>query len=395
MTTRRILFDLLAASTGGQLTRTRAFLKRFRQYDPDSEFCILQERNALGAMVERSDLQVHNIDPPPGPRFLFRFGWQNLVLPGIVKRGQFDTYLSFSHFLPWTLPDNVTSVIGVANLAPFSDEAMKSEAGLYGRLRLHLLNRTILSSASRADHVIALSQTCRDVLEARGIAPGKISVISNGVEMPGPMHDGEAAAELRSRFGIPREFILYVSHFYPYKNFERLIEAFARLPQALRDRFPLVLVGEPHDRHYFNTVLSAIQSNNIAVRVIVVPGLDTASLGVLYRCASLFAYPSLVENSPNILLEAMAHGTPVIAGSHQPMPEFGGDAIAYFDALSVASIANSMATALSDDDWRERARKMGPARAGRYTWDRFTRDVVSLYRTGHLPVHAASSGPSA
>ena len=76
----------------------------------------------------------------------------------------------------------------------------------------------------------------------------------------------------------------------------------------------------------------------------------------------------------------MAHGAAVLAGSHQPMPEFGGDAIAYFDALSTDSIASEMISLLTDPDRRAALRERAPHRASRYTWDEFTRDVVSLYR---------------
>jgi hypothetical protein len=66
MARRRIVIDLLAASTGGQLTRARAFLARLRRYDADSAIWLLQENEALGPCAHRADLNVINLKSAPG-----------------------------------------------------------------------------------------------------------------------------------------------------------------------------------------------------------------------------------------------------------------------------------------------------------------------------------------
>ena len=165
MATRRIVIDLLAASTGGQLTRARAFLARLRRYDANSEIWLLQENDALGSCAQRPDLNVVNLTSKSGRlRALRRMAWLNLRLPALIKRHRIDTYISFSHYLPWTLPRGVRSVVGVSNLAPFSQAALDAETKMWPRLRLLALRRTILSATRRADRVIALSEACRTVL---------------------------------------------------------------------------------------------------------------------------------------------------------------------------------------------------------------------------------------
>jgi glycosyltransferase involved in cell wall biosynthesis len=147
----------------------------------------------------------------------------------------------------------------------------------------------------------------------------------------------------------------------------------------LRESNALVLVGVPHDRDYFQSIEVAIRRLGIAKQVCIIPGLGAAELAPLYAHASLFVFPSLIENSPNILLEAMAYGAPVLAGKHDPMPEFGGDAIRYFDAFDSASMAREIAAALVDEAAMSRLRQSAPPRAARYSWDEFTARVVSLY----------------
>ena len=255
MAARRIVIDLLAASTGGQLTRARAFLARLRRYDANSEIWLLQENDALGSCAQRPDLNVVNLTSKSGRlRALRRMAWLNLRLPALIKRHRIDTYISFSHYLPWTLPRGVRSVVGVSNLAPFSQAALDAETKMWPRLRLLALRRTILSATRRADRVIALSEACRTVLTDNGIPPARISVIPNGVEIASTDTSAAALVVLRERYSIPAQYLLYVSHFYPYKNFIRLVEAYAQLPSVFRESHALVLVGVPHDRDYFQSI---------------------------------------------------------------------------------------------------------------------------------------------
>jgi glycosyltransferase involved in cell wall biosynthesis len=103
-------------------------------------------------------------------------------------------------------------------------------------------------------------------------------------------------------------------------------------------------------------------------------------LAALYRNCAAFVFPSLVENSPITLLEAMAHGVPVAASAIPSMREMGGDAAIYFDPHSAEAIATAIALTLTDDGLRGRLRALGPKRARLFDWDHFSRDLVRLYR---------------
>jgi glycosyltransferase involved in cell wall biosynthesis len=378
-----ILLDGLAAWTGGQVTRLRAFLQRFRQYDPDSRLVVLEENgNAASLCPGRADIEFVNVEnrlPAGYARALKRFAWQNTRLPPLARSLGANVYLSFSHDLPPRLPREVRSIIGVANLAPFSKEARDAEVRFGARLRLTLLRRRILSSCRRAGRVIALSETCRSILTGHGVDAAKVVVIPNGVEPahepPRPVQDAQLAA-----WGIQRPYLLYVSHFYRYKNFERLVAAYASLPPATRGAYDLVLAGAPHDGDYCAEIRELARRRGVAERVRIIPGAKDDGLAALYLRCALFVFPSLIENSPNILLEAMAAGAPVLAGAIAPMPEFGADAVGYFDPLSGASMADAIARALADAPQLAAMREKGRARAALYSWDEFTRRAVGLYR---------------
>lgn len=374
----RVFLNLLAATDGGQLSRARAFLDRFNEFAPTAHLVIAKEQSVLTEYTATAKRVL--IDVPIGRgRFkaLRRMWWENTALQGVIRRSQADVYLTFSHYLPHLNSVDVPSVVGVSNLAPFSAEAWNEEPLLI-RLKLAALQRTILSSARRAHRVIALSDHCRDVLIRNGISREKIVVVPNGVDT----HWSELSQStgVVPRFGVVRPYLLYVSHIHRYKNFIRLVEAYARMPSKLRAAHQLVLVGKPYDESYFQEIVSLIEHLELVSEVILIPGLSGDDLKEFYQQAKLFVFPSLIENSPNILLEAMAAGLPVASSNLAPMPEYCGNAADYFDALDVTEMSRHLELLLSDPDRLVELKDESRAQARKFSWDYFVADVVRHLR---------------
>ena len=372
----KIFLNLLAATAGGQISRARAFLDRFPFYAPNDELIVCKERDVLADYISLPGRQV--IDVPIGLgklKAIRRTCWENMIMPTIVHQHAADLYLTFSHYLPQTLTNSLPSVVGVSNLAPFSRAAQESEAWPT-KLKMAVLRRTIGSSCQRATRVLALSETCRNVLTGCGIPIEKISVASNGVDAY--WSEKVPASDFAGQNGISRPFILYVSHFHRYKNHRRLIEAYSRLQPSIRKKYQLVLVGKPYDHACYQDIRALVDRLVLSDDVILVPGVDGENLRKFYQLARLFVFPSLIENSPNILLEAMMAGAPVAASNCPPMPEFGGDAISYFDPLVVSTIAEAIERLLEDQSSLERMRPRSREQAGRYSWDVFVPVVIEL-----------------
>ncbi|MBU3564460.1 glycosyltransferase family 1 protein [Polynucleobacter sp. MWH-HuK1] len=369
-----ILLNLLAATTGGQVTRAEAFLRRFRTYAPDIRLVIVKDRDSLPSINDADGWEVINVHIGVGRlRALRRAAWENWNLPQLMNSKDLNIYLTFSHYLPLFLGEEVYSIVGVSNLAPFSEEAWGVESNIV-RFRMRLLRHTIISSCRRADQVIALSNTCKSILAECSIKPLKIKVIPNGVEIFNPSADDIQ----NSTLPCESPFILSVSHFYRYKNFERLIEAFSLLPAQRLNRLRLVIVGKPYDRKYFEEIEGLIERLGLTDHVSIIAGADRSSLDALYRNASLFVFTSLIENSPNILLEAMAYSLPIVASNVEPMPEFGSNGVRYFKAFSAEDLADKIEIMLSDPTGVADLRRRAKMRADEYSWENFTKSVIEV-----------------
>ena len=373
---KTIIFDFLSDPIGGLLTSARAFLSRVRRFDPSTRIVVLELNGSISTNIKNADeFEWINIQRPRGLPSWRRILWQNVNLPSLMRKYEAGVYVSLSHYLPWTIPGNIKTIVGVSNLAPFSKDAYKAEIKLTKKLRLLMLRGGIISAAKRADRVIALSETCLGELTSRGVPVGKISVVPNGVDFP--MSD---VGKDELGCAVEGEFILCVSHFYRYKNYERLVRGYALLPECLRQRYRLLLVGRPYDTAYFKSIQRLVAHLKLTERINLIGGLYGAELSIHYRRCALFMFPTLVENSPITLLEAMAHGAPVAATDIPAMREFGGNAVVYFNPHSEQSMAQVMETLLVGVEESARLRTLGPQRAQQYTWDGFTEKLVELYQ---------------
>jgi glycosyltransferase involved in cell wall biosynthesis len=388
-----IILDFLSDPMGGLLASARAFLNHVRSHDQESRFVVLEANGAVSAAVDdRSSFDWVDVCRPQGLRGWRRILWQNTELPDVARRSGAQLYISMSHYLPRMLPPNLGSVIGVSNLAPFSVDAYEAEVAWRAKLRLRVLRRTILSACRGADRVVALSEACRAELTARGIPAGKIAVIPNGVspaEAPERRLSGTVLASCGVRDG---GFFLCVSHFYRYKNFERLVRAYAMLVRDTPQAPLLLLVGAPYDPAYCEGIRALVARLGLEERVRIIPGVYGGALLELYRSCAAFVFPSLIENSPITLLEAMREGAAVAASDIPAMREMGGDAALYFDPRSEQAIAGALLRILQHVPQNAALRERGRQRVKAYTWDGYTGRLVRLYRELYALRMAARQG---
>jgi glycosyltransferase involved in cell wall biosynthesis len=95
---------------------------------------------------------------------------------------------------------------------------------------------------------------------------------------------------------------------------------------------------------------------------------DDDTLASLYRGAELLAFPSRYEGFGLPVLEAMAHGTPVITTAVTAIPEAAGDAALYVPLDDDVALAQAIARVRSDAQLAASLRERGLARAATMTW---------------------------
>ncbi|MDB4965215.1 MAG: hypothetical protein JWN44_904 [Myxococcales bacterium] len=157
----------------------------------------------------------------------------------------------------------------------------------------HTLFRRLLYP--RADVVVVQTQSVRRWAE-RFVPPDRVAVVPNCVRQPA------------SAPGVAREpLIVGMGRLVDQKGFDLLVAAFARVQRALPG-WRLMIVGDGERRRELERQVAVL---GLGERILL-PGV-TADAPSFFRRAGMFVLSSRYEGFPNVLLEAMACGAPVVA----------------------------------------------------------------------------------
>lgn len=358
-----ILINAYSAKVGGGKTYIQNLLTRIPSekvniylYAPEDFF--LPENPSL--------VRLKTFWPTNHPAL--RMVWEFFLLPFTIRKLGIDCL-----FVPggvhvtqkWMLLKTVKIVTMFRNMIPFDSEKLGSESDLKEKILGSLRRWTMLATMSGADHVIFISKFAKSVIE-KHILVKESSTIPHGITDQFLMSPNQVKP--RPELPFSGEYFLYVSRFEFYKRHLQVVQAFELLPEDVKQKYKLLFVGGT-DLPYGKQVLDYASQSPEAKQIVFLGHYPYSDLPALYQNAKINIFASICENCPNILLEAMGAGRPILSSDYQPMPEFGGDAIDYASpdqpkqmAVKVIEILNR---SKSDE---ESIKKRLHARSAQFGW---------------------------
>jgi len=292
--------------------------------------------------------------------------------------------------LPWELVRRPVDILHVVAVAPpvcpvpivqtLNDVTWETNPELYPTLTRLRLSTLVSRTAKQARKIITVSEfSKKEIMQVYGIPDEKIVVTYHGVDpVYVPCQDTNALAGLREKYGLAKDFILYVGKISARKNLVRLVRAFAALKRDSALPHQLVLVG---NRTFLSDdILAAVREFGRENEIVLVGEVPLADVPLFYSAASLFVYPSLCEGYGLPPLEAMACGTPVVASNVTSIPEVVGDAAALVDPYDERAMATAMFDVLNQPGLSQQLIERGFKRVRDLSSHVMANQVVDVYR---------------
>jgi glycosyltransferase involved in cell wall biosynthesis len=237
------------------------------------------------------------------------------------------------------------------------------------------------SSIAKADKVITISESSRrEILKNYPEAKGKTEVILPAVDTKYFYRRGTyEIKKIKNKYNLPKNYILFTSTLEPRKNVHGLVEAYCLLPESIRKKFALVLVGGRgwQDEIIRKTIDKALSNGANIIQ----PGyVVDEDLPTVYSGADLFVFPSFYEGFGIPPLEAMACGVPVIASDNSSLPEVVGEAAIKIKAEDTAGITKAMIKVLSDPHLASSLRQRGLIQARKFTWEESADKLYKVFK---------------
>lgn len=219
----------------------------------------------------------------------------------------------------------------------------------------------------RADKIIAVSEFTKTTLvEKLQVPASKITVAPLGVDSENfrPNLSIDKLRDVRNRYSLPGDFVLYLGTVEPRKNISRLIEAFELIDEPIF----LVIAGKLGWK--YNGILEQIKNSPKRRYIKLVGYISESDKPYIMKLARVFAWPSLYEGFGLPILEAMAVGTPVVTSNVSSMPEVAGEAALMVNPYNVPDIAKAIKLLHTDIALREQYIMRGLERSTQFSWQK-------------------------
>ena len=294
-------------------------------------------------------------------------GWiaARALLPHV--RG-FAPDLIFGCFL---YPDGYAALkIGQALRVPVAAMSIGSDLNRIGDSISAMHTRKVLREA---DFLVTVSGDLRLKAVAMGARPETTRAVINGCDLS--VFHVRDRLEARRKLGIDQsaEVVVYIGRMDARKGLRELVEAAASL-HPKRPNLHVYLIGEGPDRPLIE---SAIQASNAASYIHALPGCAFDDVAVWMAASDLVTLPSYMEGCPNVVLEALACGRPVVATNVGGIPEIMSEECGRLvPPRYPAALAQALASAL-DASWDA----MAISARGSRSWNSVAAELLEIFES--------------
>jgi glycosyltransferase involved in cell wall biosynthesis len=364
----RIAIDARKLHDFGIGTYIRNLLRHLARTDQDNEFVLLCGEADLGVAAQLGPNFRAVLEP--SPNYSLR---EQVHVPWVLRRERPDLYHAPHYVLPAGVRcPSVVTIHDCIHLM-FPQYLPNRVAYAYARAQMW-------TAARRSDCILTVSEASkRDILHLFNVAPEKIVVVYNAIDSHFAVTPSdEAVTRVRERYQLDHRFVLYVGNIKPHKNLLRLIEAFDELRQGELEDLKLLIIGDEISK--LPALRRAVHRHKLHKHVRFLGYLADDQLAILYRLASVFAFPSLYEGFGLPPLEAMASGTPVVTSNVSSLPEVVGDAAVLVNPYDVEAIVDGLRRVLTNPTLAAAMRQKGIERAREFSWERSVAKTWGVYQ---------------
>ena len=320
----------------------------------DPTFCIRSDRWWRRSLV--ADLV------PEAPR-----SW--LPFPSVLTTGGIELFHSFGNHLPSR--SRVPLTFTVHDFRALDLPPEKRRGG--NRLRKNI---------ELADGILCLTEHGRDRLLRHypDFNTDHLAVVPHGVDRDRFCpQDPDHARRIAGGHGLDRPYFIQLGSWFPHKNLELSIRAFA-LSRARRENYLLAFVGGGATAEYATLLHDLAGECGVSDAIRWIENVSGDDLVQLLAAASVLLQPSRYEGFALPLLEAMAVGLPGVVSDSSCLPEVSGGIWPIAGQDEPESFAAGMDKMALDGEARTRAIQAGLRRASEFTWEETARRTAAFFR---------------
>ena len=302
----------------------------------------------------------------------FKGLWRTINMEKSIIKNDVDIYHGLSNEIPRVKNKKIPYIVTIHDLI------FKRFPRNYRSIDRKTYDIKYKYAVKHADLTIAISeQTKEDIVEFYKIKPETIKVIYQTChENFRKKYSNEAIEIAKTKFKLPKEFILNVGTIETRKNLISIINAMS----VMKIDVPLVVVGKK--TQYMNFLKIQMKKMNFdSKKILFLEDVSIDELPIIYSLSSLFLYPSLFEGFGIPILEALYCKTPVISSKGSCFQEAGGDFSKYIDPENKEEFAFQIEECLTNNKLRESMIEEGLKHAENFQPNKISKQLIDVYES--------------
>jgi len=343
-------------------------LKQIQKLDYENEYFVLVKGGEDRCLEETDNMHIVEIHCPTYPL------WEQVALPRAVAKIKPDLLHCTSNTAP--LYCNVPLVLTLHDII-FLEKRQASSKSWYQEMGWYYRRLIVPRILDKCKMIITVSKfECKRIQERLNLPEEKITSIYNGFNTYFKPIDADP--DIVKKYVDTMDYFFFLGNTDPKKNAVRVLKAYGLYLKSSDKRRKLLIADLKES--FIDEMLHANHLEEIKPYLSFPGYIVNKDLIHLYNGAYLFLYPSLRESFGIPQLEAMACGTPLIAGNTSAMPEIAGEDAVLVNPMDEKEIADAMLRLENDEVYYNEKRRYGLERATRFSWHNTAKELLSLYK---------------
>lgn len=342
-------------------------IRELQQLDHQNEYYIFVSPGEDRCLQPSDNVHIIELKCPTYPL------WEQVALPRAIGRLQPDLLHCTSNTAPVRCP--VPLVLTLHDII-FLEKRQAASKSLYQEMGWYYRRMVVPRILPQCRKIITVSHFEQNrIREALQLPEEQITAVYNGYNphfTPQPPQP-----DITRKYVKENEYLFFLGNTDPKKNTPRVLKAYQLYLEQSERKLPLLIADLKEE--FIDSILKEQGMEEIKKHLYFPGYIPNTDLPALYNGAFAFLYPSLRESFGIPMLEAMACGTPVIAGNTSAMPEVAGEGALLTNPFSAKEIAECLIRLETDKELYEKQRAYGLERVKQFSWRKSAEALLEIY----------------
>ena len=332
------------------------------EIDTKNEYFLFVDKEVSLSYVWPQNFKIINLETKS------RLYYEYVKLPQYINKIKIDIFISPNPtFSPFIKAKKIAVYHDIIYFEKDREREFKFLDNLHDKIMIPI-------SGKASDLIICVSNFTQERVNTL-LGLHKTKVIYEGVE-DSFFYRGEKEQDyVLKKYNISKPFLFYIGSMSPRKNIERIVDAFYEIQDTIKHNLYLIGGYSWNDKQ----ILNKINSDNYSKKIKKIGHIEELDLPAIYSAADALVYPSLYEGFGLPIVEAQACKCLVITSNIGAMKEIVGVGGILVDPFNVNDISKAMLTTCKHMNTRDKLITNGTKNIKRFSWEKFTKELISQY----------------